>query len=163
MPSSLTSIRAGGGRRGAVAPAGRRPSNGTRPSRQRGRSILELLAGLVVAAVILGAGAPFFSELLAESRLSTAASELTGSLSLARSEAVKLGTPVCVCASFDGVSCSGSTDWSLGWILFTDDNGNRSREPGDRLLRVQGQVPEDAQLVANRQFFAFLPDGSLAR
>ncbi len=60
---------------------------------------------------------------------------------LARSEAVRRGVTVTVCPSSDGAACSadGSVDWSAGWIVFTDLDGDSVFDSGtdDRIQRVR--------------------------
>ena len=38
-------------------------------------------------------------------------------LQMGRSEAAKRGQSITVCASADGDTCSGATNWATGWIV----------------------------------------------
>jgi type IV fimbrial biogenesis protein FimT len=49
------------------------------------------------------------------SQLRASANDLIGSINLARSEAIKGGAAVTLCASSDGQTCGG--DWSEGWVV----------------------------------------------
>lgn len=76
---------------------------------QRGLSLVELLAGLVILSVLVSLAAPSFSRMVAEQRLRQVGSELRISLATARSEAVKRN---------EGVSLiKQGSDWSTGWCI----------------------------------------------
>jgi type IV fimbrial biogenesis protein FimT len=96
------------------------------PKRRGGVTLVELSTTLASAAVILTLGVPAFRALQADRQLSQVSSSLTGSFALARSEAVRRGTPVRVCPSTDGATCKALPhgDWSTGWIV-TVTEGSR--------------------------------------
>ena len=88
------------------------------------------------------------------SQLIYTTNELLSALHITRSEAVKLNSKVTICSSSDGKSCSGSTDWSNGWIVFVyakDDQAGTEEECAtidtDCLLRVQEAVSDDQLTV----------------
>ena len=83
--------------------------------RDRGFTLAELMITLAVAAILLAIAVPSFRTFVQNSRLTTQADTLVYSLNLARNEAVKLDTPVAVCASSDGATCTGA--WVNGWIV----------------------------------------------
>ena len=83
--------------------------------RDRGFTLVELMITLAVAAILLAIAVPSFRTFVQNTRLTTQADTLVYSLNLARNEAVKLDTPVAVCASSDGATCSGA--WVNGWIV----------------------------------------------
>ena len=85
----------------------------------RGFTLFDLMITLAVAAVILTVGVPSFTGFLANNRAVSHANDLVTSLNLGRSEAIRRGSTVSLCSSTDGASCSGSNDWSTGWIVRT--------------------------------------------
>ena len=88
-----------------------------------GFTMIELIATVAIASVVLAIGVPNFSALLKDNRTTTQTNLFVSSVNLARSEAVKRGVQVTLCASMDTTSCAESTDWSTGWILLDiDDN-----------------------------------------
>jgi type IV fimbrial biogenesis protein FimT len=100
-----------------------------------GFSLLDLLVTLTIASILFGIGVPNFYDLTANNRLTVATNELITSLHYARSEAVTREVPVSICASEDGQSCSGTSDWGRGWVVFTDSTGsNGVLDSGDELL-----------------------------
>ncbi len=85
--------------------------------RESGFTLIELMITMVILAILLSLGVPSFQSVIARNNVASAASVLSASLSLARSEAIKRGTTVTVCKSSDGSSCVTSGDWSQGWIM----------------------------------------------
>ena len=61
---------------------------------QRGLSLIELMMGLAIMALILFSGIPSFSGWIQNQQLRSNAEQLTSGLQLARAEAVKRNTPV---------------------------------------------------------------------
>lgn len=100
-----------------------------------GFTLVELLVALAVLAILVSIGIPSFQNLIAENRVSSAANNLQLALQLARSTAASRnyedGDSVTVCASSDGVQCSG--EWNDGWIVLdpnaSDDTVLRSFGP----------------------------------
>lgn len=105
---------------------------------ETGFTLLELLVAIAVLAILLGVGVPGFFEIIANNRVTTQTNELVSALNYARSEAVKRGDAVSVCSSIDGASCAAVTDWSTGWIAFTDSTGavGALDPPTDELLQI---------------------------
>jgi len=110
--------------------------------RQRGFTLVELMMVLAVAAVLVTVAIPSFSTLIKNNRLTTFTNTLVGSLVLARSEAVRRGRAVTVCASSNGTGCT-ATSWQQGWIVFTDAGTAGSVDGSDTLLRVQQSFGND--------------------
>jgi type IV fimbrial biogenesis protein FimT len=104
---------------------------------QKGVTLLELMVGIAVFAVLVGLGVPSFFEIINNNRTTTQANELVAALNLARSEAVKRGNPVSVCSSSDGADCDASTTWTSGWIVFEDVAGaSGTVDGGDVIIQV---------------------------
>jgi|AMFO01.1.fsa_nt_gi Tfp pilus assembly protein FimT len=102
--------------------------------REKGVTLVELVAGVAVAAILVSLSIPPLREQL---RSATAAAETHKLLSLlarARVEAVRHNQVVTLCRSADGVACGGS--WSRGWLLFVDANRNGRREEAETVLAV---------------------------
>jgi len=101
-----------------------------------GFTLIELMVTLAVGVVILSIGVPAFLGMMSNNQAAGYANDLVGAMRLARSEAVKRGSDVTVCASnSDQTACSG-TAWNNGWIVFTDDDGSNSLGEGEMIIKV---------------------------
>jgi type IV fimbrial biogenesis protein FimT len=87
----------------------------SRISSERGFTLIELMVTLSVAAILLAIAVPSYSSSRLNSQLRASANDLIGSINLARSEAIKGGATVTLCASSDGETCGGA--WNEGWIV----------------------------------------------
>ena len=131
----------------------------------RGLTLIELMVAIAVAAVLLSLAAPNFQQAVAKNRLSTAASELTGAIQLARAEAIRNNRRVTLCRSEDGSACStASTPWP-GWIVFVDSDGDGTRDNNEPVVKagtIDGQVQllSSAALTANGERITFRGDGT---
>ena len=136
---------------------------------QRGYTLIELMITITVLGILLGVAVPSFLDTVRNNRLTTQNNEFIGALNVARSEALKRSGSVSVCASTDQATCSGSTNWSTGWIVFTDLNGdgvksadpdgNPTTDDGDGLLQAVGATPPEFTMNATRSFVRFGPTG----
>jgi type IV fimbrial biogenesis protein FimT len=104
-------------------------------NRSHGMTLIELLTAMLVLAILMGLAVPTFSDFAANSRTSAATSDLVTALNVARSEALRRSNLVVACASDDLADCSGATNWSGGWIVFSDANGDGNVD-ADELLQT---------------------------
>lgn len=77
--------------------------------RTAGLTLVELMVGLAVLGILLSLAVPSFRDLLSAQRGRSAAYSLVSDLVLARSEAVKRGSPVVLTAAAAG--------WAGGWTI----------------------------------------------
>ncbi len=85
------------------------------PGLHRGFTLIELMVTISVAAILLMVAVPNFNSFLMNNRMATQANDLIAAFNLARSEAVRRGTNITVCASSDQATCSGG--WAQGWVV----------------------------------------------
>jgi type IV fimbrial biogenesis protein FimT len=81
----------------------------------RGFTLIELLVALAISAILLAIAVPSYSGSRLNSQLRASANDLIGSINLSRSEAIKGGSTVTLCASSDGATCGGA--WNEGWVV----------------------------------------------
>ena len=116
-----------------------------------------------MAGVLLAVAAPPMQRFATSRAVVAQAEELAQALRLARSEAMKLGVPVSVCASANtddaSPSCSGTTDWMTGWLVFADRNLNGSLDAGDRLIKVQTALSSVDSLEGSVDHASFHQNG----
>lgn len=115
--------------------------------RNRGFSIIELMIVVTVVGITLAFALPSFQSTLRNNRAGSRANEVLAAAHLARSEAVKRNRYVQLCptASETATTCTGSTDWSSGWMIFVDENENLTKEAADDIL--QRGVPSGDTVV----------------
>ncbi len=108
--------------------------------KNNGFSLIELLVVVAMLGVLLALAAPGFQDTIESANTNSQAKNIMSMLNLARSEAVKRGRNVAICASLDGLDCSAG-DWSEGWMVFVDNNDDAdgdtgSVDVGDTIIRV---------------------------
>lgn len=133
------------------------------PRRTRGLTLVELITTTAVFAISLSVVVPSWTGLAQRNQVSAATNQLLTHLRFARSNAVHSRRFVSLCPSTDGTTCSGNpSGWQEGYLVFTDINGNRSRESGEPLLRVQSAAPKGLRLfsTAGRPAVRFRSDGA---
>lgn len=124
-------------------------------NKQGGLTLLELMVGISVLAIILSIGVPGFQSIMQSSRATSIANDLLGHLQLARSEAVRRAQTVTLCPSSDGENCDGS-DWEVGWLLLADPSGV------NEALRVSPPLHNSASLVNGPEEIVFTTVGTTA-
>lgn len=140
---------------------------------RRGFTIIELMLTITVMSILMAVAVPSFLDTVRRNRIVAQNNEFISSLNLARSEALKRSGSVSVCASADQATCSGTTNWSTGWIVFSDldadgdkdpdPDGNPTTDDGDGLLLATGASPPEFTLNAtNRNFVRFGGSGTAA-
>jgi type IV fimbrial biogenesis protein FimT len=137
----------------------------------RGLTLVELLAALAIVAVLIGVAAPALDRLMADWRVTHALNALTGSMRLARTEAIARSRHVVLCqvdsdASTTCQSAAGARGYASGWIVFVNNDGdashNYSPANGDELLLRQTALPGLANMgLSKAGRFVFLPNGLL--
>lgn len=132
---------------------------GIRPD--TGFTVLELLVTLALAAVLLVGAVPSLQQFTWRQQMRAAVGSLHHDLLLARSEAVFRNAQVMACPGDRQAGCTGQADWSGGWIVFPDHNGDRQRQTEESILR-HGQVAGQVNILGSRgrSHIRFLPNGS---
>lgn len=112
------------------------------PKLMPGFTLIELMVTIAIAAVVMALAVPSFNTAIQNNRITSHLNEFIASLNYTRSEAVKRGVPVTMCKSSNGTICvvdAGATNWSQGWIIWSDDNNNSIYNAGvDTILKVYG-------------------------
>lgn len=135
-----------------------------------GLTLIEVLIGLALAAILMAQAAPDLRGWLSGYRLSAQGSALSQALAYARSEAVTRSQRVTVCSSANPLAaaprCNADASWAAGWLVFVDKvqvagNVAGSIDGDDLILRV-GEPLFAAKVNASNNlagWLAFTPDG----
>jgi type IV fimbrial biogenesis protein FimT len=128
-----------------------------------GFTLVELMITLAVGIIILAAGIPAFTSMMTSNQATATANEFIGALRLARSEAVKRGDGVTVCASTADHTACNDDHWENGWLVFTDPDNDRLYSVTDTLIRIW-QAPEGGIVFNNAPAngIRFLASGALS-
>lgn len=97
-----------------------------------GMTLLELMLALVIAAILMAVASANLGPLLQRQQLRSATNDLFSAISLTRSSAIARGSRVLLMPL--------ASDWSAGWVVFADLNGNLAFDAGDELIFEQGPV-----------------------
>lgn len=122
---------------------------------QNGFSMLELLSSISIAG-ILGVMATSSASLMQSHVTAAELNGLMADFAYARTNAIKRQQTITICASVDGDSCDSESQWSRGWIIFTDEDRDRVRDAGDQLLRVQGPLRDRTQLTQGSGYYYYV-------
>jgi type IV fimbrial biogenesis protein FimT len=90
----------------------------------QGITMVESMVVLAITGILTMIATPSFVGTTQRFRVLGESNLLLTSMTFARSEAIKRGMPVTLCASADGATCLGTPTWQTGWIVFTDVNGD---------------------------------------
>jgi len=112
------------------------PGNWASRWRKGGFTLVELVVGLAVTAILAAAAAPSFARFLAEQRLLDEARRLSEAILVARSEAIKRNGVVILCAVAPPEDCGEADRWHAGWMAFEDRDGDGEPGADDPLVPV---------------------------
>ena len=103
---------------------------------QEGFSLPELLTVTAIAAVLLGVALPELGALLRAQQLRTVTNDLFGAIGLARAQAIARNERVLVLPRD-----TGGADWTQGWTVFADRDGDGLPGPQDDILALHEALP----------------------
>jgi type IV fimbrial biogenesis protein FimT len=131
----------------------------------RGVTLIELVTTLAIIAILGTFGLTTFADTLARQRVQTALHLISADLAMARNTAIMRRNQVVVCPGDAMLGCRSDADWSRGWIVFTDADGNRQPDADSDLIRVANApsgAPASTRLASTRNFVRYQRDGRSA-
>jgi type IV fimbrial biogenesis protein FimT len=124
--------------------------------RERGVTLLELLVVTAVLSIVLGLSLPAMGQWVDSVRMGTLVRAFHTDLQLTRSEAMRRGERVVLCAAVGPSNCSSAPGWHQGWLMFVDTNNNAWLDDGEEVLRYHGPVPAGWSLSGNQPVRRFV-------
>ena len=126
-------------------------------SNSNGFTLMELMVTLAVVGILISMAVPSFVNMVRDNRDIANTNQLSGVFRWARTEAIKQGNTITLCASTNQISCAAQTSWADGWIVFIDQNGDGAFDSnGDATLcdpdpdnDAATDDPEDCLLRSN--------------
>lgn len=130
-----------------------------------GFSLIETLVVMAVTAIGLAIGVPSYQGMTERARISSATHLLTAHMASARTTAISYRIPTVVCPSDRAGGCRTDGNWSQGWLMFFDADGNRQPDtPQDILRDENAPIHPSLRIVSSsgRVQLRYLPDGRSA-
>ena len=127
-----------------------------------GVTMIEAICVVALIGILTAIALPSFQSVLASTHSTVVGNRVLADFARARSEAIMSGLPSVICPSSDGSTCSGTANWSNGWIVFVDRDGSDQRLADEPILSVVGSSDLGGLLVVtsvDRTKMRFLPDG----
>ena len=106
----------------------------------RGFTLIEVIVVVSILAVLAALAAPSFTPIIERWRVRQVVENMTSTMYFARSEAIKRGGNIGIqrnANNTDGCTLTNDPqDWSCGWFVFVDSNGNGAWVSGEEKLQV---------------------------
>ena len=129
--------------------------------RSGGFTLLKFTVSLILVNAIALGIAPVYYTFMNNLHATSFTNGLVQSLQVARTQAVKRGNPVSVCASDNGRTCT-ETPWSHGYIVFADSNAPGVVDGDDGVIEITRTHNQRVNVtLTGGQFVRFLPNGGL--
>lgn len=133
----------------------------TAARRRCGFTLIELVTVLAISAVMMSIALPDLRQMIRSQQLKAAVNDLFGAVELTRSQAIARGRKVELVPADDA-----ALDWSRGWVVFVDQNGDRRPGRGEEVILRHGPLAAGITLGAtfsSQQGAPYLAYNSMGR
>lgn len=130
-----------------------------------GFTLAQTLIVLAIVAALMALALPSLTSSSASVHAAVARGDMLGSVMASTRHALVAQRRVILCPSDDGNSCAHeTTDWSKGWLAYIDQNNNRARDPGERIILSKPALQGEIRLISTkgRTQLVFQPRGDNA-
>lgn len=122
-----------------------------------GFTLVELMVGLTITAILIGIAVPSFKEYITRTAVENLQDRLGAAITFTRSEAASRNTVVTLCSSNTGIGCV-ANQWQTGWIVFVDTNGNQIADPAAGAVPAE-EILQKYQAATNANPISFQQEG----
>lgn len=128
---------------------------------REGFTLVEFMMTLTVSALLIFVAIPGFYGVIQNNKAVSMTNKLSAAFNYARTEAIRRSIPVSVCSAANEsfTACGSAADWTKGWIVFKDADGNNAIDSADDLLRVHGALPQGSTITASRNLVTYNSTG----
>lgn len=129
-----------------------------------GFTLMEEMIVLALIAISLAIGLPAFGGTLKRMRTQTTLHLISADLAMARNAAIMRHEAIVVCPKAAGSGCGTPADWTNGWLVFRDEDGNRQPDAAANVLRSEDAPTgrRAVRIVSSRAFVRYQRDGRSA-
>jgi type IV fimbrial biogenesis protein FimT len=136
------------------------------PRSSQGFTLIEAMMVVAISAILLAITIPGMRSMVENAALNKAVNAFSSAVTLTRVEAIKRGISVGMCPSTNADTADPScldagSDWSGGWLIFTDrSNSNIYNNANCILIQTQGSLFGSGPITQDPvAFLGFRPNG----
>lgn len=126
-----------------------------------GFSLIELMTVVAISAVMMSVALPQVRQLIRAHQLRVAVNDLFGAIELTRTQAIARGRKVELVPAD-----AAAPDWSRGWIIFVDQDGDRRPGGSEEVIMRHGPLADGitvAAVFSSQQGAPYLAYNSMGR
>lgn len=127
---------------------------------QRGATLIELMIGLAIVAILITSVGPSVRDILIQNRIVAQINELSSVVQFARAQAIDQQTDAILCPSENFKDCA--TNWNLPKMVFMDVDGNGARADSEELLAGSEHIVSSLYLTGPAIVIRFQGNGAVA-